>query len=214
LPDTHHQLEVSILTFRCAPIVFFILTACPGIRPAFAQILDDAVYNSWVEYQNGEVSIKFDETPVDLAVEAIRARTGFQIVIPAAAERKFLNLRLNKLPLEPAMRSLLSVIGFQNFAMVYDQEGRPNRAVVLGATREERAGSESASAAVGKPAETAAPDLTSEERDAILKQLERWSELNREERGRIEDRLKNLPPSENREQLVKEYGRQLLGIKK
>jgi hypothetical protein len=95
--------------------------------------------------------------------------------------------------------------------MVYDQEGRPNRAVILGAAAAERAGLETAAA---KSAEAPAQDLTAEERDKILKQLERWSDLNREERGRIEDRLKNLPPSENREQLVKEYGRQLLGIKK
>ena len=198
------------MKFRRELIAFFTLIACPGIPSAFAQILDDAVYNHWVEYRNGEVSIKFDETPVDLAVEAVRARTGFHIVMPAAADRKFLNLRLSKLPLEPAMRSLLSVIGFQNFAMVYDQEGRPNRAVVLGAAAAERASLEAAAA---KPAETGAQEITGEERDKILKQLERWSELNREERGRIEDRLKNLAPSENREQLVKEYGRQLLGIK-
>jgi hypothetical protein len=196
---------------RFKPILFFILIASPAIRPAFAQILDDAVYTQWVEYHNGEVSIKFDETPVELALEAIRARTGFHIVMPAAADRKFLNLRLNKLPLEPAMRSLLSVIGFKNFAMVYDQEGRPNRALILGAAPAERAGLETAAA---KSADAAAQELTAEEKDRILKQLERWSDLNREERGRIEDRLKNLPPSDNREQLVKEYGKQLLGIKK
>jgi hypothetical protein len=95
--------------------------------------------------------------------------------------------------------------------MVYDQEGRPNRALILGAAPAERAGLETAAA---KSAESASRDLTAEEREQILKQLERWSELNREERGRIEDRLKNLPPSENREVLVKEYGRQILGIKK
>lgn len=180
------------------------------MRPASAQFLDDAVYNQWVEYQNGEISIKFDETPVDLAVEAIRARTGFHIVMPAAADRKFLNLRLSKLPLEPAMRSLLSVIGYKNFALVYDQEGRPNRAVVLGAVAAERA----LEPAAARAAESAGQELTAEEKDKILKQLERWSDLNREERGRLEDRLKNLPPSDSREQLVKEYGRQLLGIKK
>jgi hypothetical protein len=198
------------LKFRCALVVFLALIALPAMRPARAQFLDDAVYNQWVEYHNGEISVKFDETPVDLALEAIRARTGFHIVMPAAADRKFLNLRLSKLPLEPAMRSLLSVIGYKNFALVYDQEGRPNRAVVLGAAAAERAVEP---AAAGAP-ESAAQELTAEEKDKILKQLERWSDLNREERGRIEDRLKNLPPSDNREQLVKEYGRQLLGIKK
>jgi hypothetical protein len=47
----------------------------------------------------------------------------------------------------------------------------------------------------------------------LQKDLARWGELKQEERGRIEDRLKTLPPSEEREQLVKEYGRKLLGIK-
>jgi hypothetical protein len=44
--------------------------------------------------------------------------------------------------------------------------------------------------------------------------LERWTELKQEERGRIEDRLKNLPASETRELLVAEYGRQVLGLTK
>jgi hypothetical protein len=53
-----------------------------------------------------------------------------------------------------------------------------------------------------------------EERDRLQKTLERWTELKQEERGHIEDRLKNLPDSEEREQLVKEYGRQILGLAK
>jgi hypothetical protein len=48
----------------------------------------------------------------------------------------------------------------------------------------------------------------------LHKDLARWSDLKQEERGRIEDRLKNLPPSEEREQLVKEYGQQVLGLSK
>jgi hypothetical protein len=62
-------------------------------------------------------------------------------------------------------------------------------------------------------AEAVVQPLKSEERDTLQKELERWGELKQEERGRIEDRLKTLPPSEEREQLVKEYGRKLLGIK-
>ena len=61
--------------------------------------------------------------------------------------------------------------------------------------------------------EPIARPLTTDEREKIHKALERWSDLKQEERGRIEDRLKTLPPSEEREQLVAEYGRQILGIK-
>jgi len=56
--------------------------------------------------------------------------------------------------------------------------------------------------------------LTKDERDRLQKDIERWSELKNEDRGRIEDRLKSLPESEERDQLVKEYGRQILEIKK
>jgi hypothetical protein len=62
-------------------------------------------------------------------------------------------------------------------------------------------------------AEPVIQPLNPEEREALQKELERWAELKQEERGRIEDRLKTLPPSEEREQLVKDYARKLLGIK-
>jgi hypothetical protein len=55
--------------------------------------------------------------------------------------------------------------------------------------------------------------LKGQEWAQLQKELERWGELKQEDRSRIEDRLKTLPPSEDREQLFKEYGRQLLGIK-
>jgi hypothetical protein len=48
----------------------------------------------------------------------------------------------------------------------------------------------------------------------MQKDLERWSELKQEERGRIEDRLKNLPESDERDQLIKLYGTQILAITK
>jgi DNA-directed RNA polymerase specialized sigma24 family protein len=107
--------------------------------------------------------------------------------------------------------SLLSNIGFRNFALIYDQHGRPNRAVVLGAQVDESA---PIVADASHAAEPVAQPLNPGERDTLQKELDRWTELKQEQRGRIEDRLKSLPPSEEREQLVKEYGRKLLGIKK
>ena len=73
-----------------------------------------------------------------------------------------------------------------------------------------------AAVVVADSSQTAEPvvqPLDPEERDTLQKGLERWGDLKQEERGRIEDRLKTLPPSEEREQLVKEYGRKLLGLK-
>ena len=56
--------------------------------------------------------------------------------------------------------------------------------------------------------------LSADERDKMQKYLERWSELKQEERGRIEDRLKNLPESDERDQLINVYGTQILAITK
>ena len=96
---------------------------------------------------------------------------------------------------------------------MYDDTGRPNRAVVLGAY----VGGDSDTAAHSTNnslgVEPVLQPLSAAEKETLQKDLERSRELKQEERGRIEDRLKLLPASDEREQFVKEYGRQLLGIK-
>ena len=172
------------------------------VAPISAQSDVDEFYRQWIDYRNGEISVAFDETPLQFALHAFYARTGFQIFVPTTIERKVVNLRIDRQPLEPAVRSLISNIGFRNFALMYDDNGRPRQAVLLGAQP--------------RPApivELAVAPLTLQERDRLKKDMERWSELKQEERGKIEDRLKSLPPSDDREILVKEYGRQLLETK-
>jgi hypothetical protein len=186
------------------------LLAFSGIEPVLAEVVEDANDQDWVDYQDGKISVAFDQTPLEVALYAIRARTGFQIILPSATESKSLNLRLSRLPLEPAVRSLISSIGFKNFALMYDERGRPNRAVVLGNQLNDRASLR----AETRSTESAAQPLTAEERAKLHNELERWGELKQQDRGRLEDRLKSLPPSEEREQLLKEYGRQILGIQK
>jgi hypothetical protein len=187
------------------------IVACAAIKSASAQLSEGASPYHWVEYRDEQISVTFDQIPVLVALQTIRQKTGFQFNVPSTADSKLLNLRLERSPLEPAVYSLLSTIGFRNFALIYDERGRPSRAVVLGGQ------SDGAARMPGNSTET--PDLLAqplkpEERDSLHKDLERWGELKQEERGRIEDRLKSLPDSDEREQLVKEYGRKLLGIKK
>ena len=93
---------------------------------------------------------------------------------------------------------------------MYDADGRPHRAVVLDAQPEALTSVEANS----DDAVPASEPLATGEREKLQRELERWRELKQEERGRIEDRLKSLPPSDEREQLVQEYGRQVLGVKK
>jgi len=179
------------------------------LSPALAQTGPDDFYRPWVDYRNGAVSLAFDQTPIPFAISAIHATTGFQIVVPPASATKVVNLKLSQQPLEPAVRSLISSIGYKNFAFMYDAKGQPHRAIVLSArpvVADERA-------AVAKPEPIVQP-LSADERDKMQKDLERWSELKQEERGRIEDRLKNLPESDERDQLIKLYGAQILAIAK
>jgi len=185
-----------------------------SVQPALAQAPQDSFYREWVEYQDGRISVAFEQTPVPLALSAIQARTGLQIIIPPAQESKLVNLRLSGLALEPAVRFLIASIGFKSFALMYDEKGRPERAVVLGVTPEiRREASATTSSVEPGGAKAAVEPLTAEERAQLQKELERWSELKKEDHSRIEARLKELPASEDREQLINEYGRQLLGIK-
>jgi len=103
------------------------------------------------------------------------------------------------------MRSLISTIGYDNFALLYDNVGRPSSAVVLSAQP-------IAAEAVKK--DTSNQPLTAQEQEKLQKELARWRELKEDERSRIEARLKDLPPTEEREKLVGEYGRQVLGLSK
>ncbi|HXV84273.1 MAG TPA: hypothetical protein VEG60_30860 [Candidatus Binatia bacterium] len=178
--------------------------------PGFPQGAEDPFYREWIEYQDGKISVAFDQTPIEVALNIIQAKTGLQIVIPPTKESRLLNLRLSKLPLEPAVRFLVASIGFKSFALMYNEKGHLERAVVLDARPESHGAAPDARVdAAAKPIEP----LTAQERAQLQKELERWDELKQEERHRIEERLKTLPPSDEREELIKEYARQLLGIK-
>jgi hypothetical protein len=180
----------------------------------FAQVVEDLLYRERVEYQDGKLSVDFDQTPLEIALNAIQVKAGVQIIVPQVAEHRLLNLQLSQQPLEPAVRFLIASIGFRSFALMYDEKGHPERAVVLGMQPQAPAVRATDSTVDSRRAEPAVEPLTAEERAQLQNELERWGELKQEDRSRIEHRLKGLSPSEDREQLLKEYARQLLGIKK
>lgn len=193
----------------CLRIILGLALLLWSSESALGQPTADEYYRQWVDYRDGEISVNFDRTPVVFALHAIHAKTGFQIVIPSPSQARELNLRLQRQPLEPAIRSLISTIGYRNFALLYDENGRPSRAVVLGSQP-----------IVARPIEepekneSSKPSLAGDEQEKLEKELSRWPDLKQEERSRIEDRLKKMPPSAEREQLVSEYGRQVLGLNK
>jgi hypothetical protein len=193
---------------RCTLSLFLLVLSHGPV--AAAQDGTGTSYEEWVEYRGGEVSLSFAETPINLALNVIRERTGVEFIIPTAPEERLLNLRVQRLALEPAVRSVISSLGFENFALIYDDHGQPSRVLVLhpqAPQPTEVALSEAAETDAGAPGAN-----LSAERHAIEKELKRWNELDGEKRAQLEDRLRRLPPSEERAQLVAEYGRQTLGL--
>jgi hypothetical protein len=178
-------------------ILFFFFT-----DPALAQSADDDLFRRWVDYRDGAISFAFTQVPVELAVNAIQARTGFKMVVPQEAYGKTLNLRLRALPLESAVRSLIFSIGFTSYAFTYDRSGRPIQAIIL----------QPPPAEIQNPAPEPQP-LTAAEKDELIAGLRSWNELTQDARTRIEVRLRSLQPSDDREDMLKEYGLRVLGVK-
>src|SRR5207245_2972230 len=129
------------------------------------------------------------QTPVEVVLYAIRARTGFQIILPSATESKPLNLRMVRVPLEPAVRFLITSIGLKNLALMYDEAGLPNRAVVLRARSDDRASLTASSNPASQAPKPETQSMSAEEREKLQKELEHWSAINQEDRGGLEERL-------------------------
>jgi hypothetical protein len=185
---------------------FLGLLVCFLSTPAAAQTFAD----QQVEYRDGKISLSFEQFPVEAALHAIQARTGLQIVLPYTSKNQLLSLQLNQSLLEPAVRLLIYSIGFRGFALMYDQKGEPYRAVAIDSRSEDNADD----SPILKISNTPVQALTAEERGLLQKQIELWDDLKSDARARVEERLKSLPKSPERDDLVREYGRQILGIKK
>ena len=80
--------------------VFLAPLALSSLAPALAQSDADEFYRQWIDYRDGQISVAFDKTPVQFALHAFEARTGFQIVVPSTTEPQVVSLRLDRQPLE------------------------------------------------------------------------------------------------------------------
>lgn len=66
--------------------VFLAPFAMAASAPVFAQTEAEDYYQQWIDYRNGEISVAFERTPLQFALHAFHARTGFQIVVPSTTE--------------------------------------------------------------------------------------------------------------------------------
>lgn len=90
-----------------------------------------AMSNVWVKYRNGKLSMAFDQTPIEVALEAVRAKTGIRVNLPEDTRGKLLSVRVHPLPLEEAMCRLLWALGLDSFALLYDKNGQAQYLIVL-----------------------------------------------------------------------------------
>ena len=91
------------MTKYLASACLSLLIGLSAAQSVMAQAADDLFYQDWVDYHDGEISVAFEQTPVMVAVHAIRLRTGVQIILPSSARSKLLSLRLSRTQLSPGV---------------------------------------------------------------------------------------------------------------
>lgn len=179
---------------------------------SFPVMADDDLYpyRQYVKYDSDGVSFAFSDLRASDAAQLVRATTGVAITLPTSTQSKTINLRLKKAKVDQAVRSLLKALELNNSFLVYDRDGRLTDVVALEKTVSHPV-SEARSTEEDKP-KNDLRKLTSEERDSLLRDFGRWTDLSAEERDAIHARLRMIPPSKERDQIVKEYLRQVLGL--
>jgi hypothetical protein len=196
---------------QAAELVLIVLSSfiCASSLPALAEDDLDA-YQQFVKYDNDSVSVAFSGLRASDAAQWVRATTGVAITLPTSTQSKTVNLRLEKTKVDQAVRFFLKALELNNTFLVYNRDGRLTDVVALEKTASQPA-SEARSTEEDKP-KTDSLRLTSKERDALLRDFGRWTELTAEERDSVHARLRTIQPSEDRDQMVKEYLRQVLGL--
>jgi hypothetical protein len=162
----------------------------------------------FVKYEKDNVSIAFTNLRASEAASLMRSTTGIAISLPASIERKTINLTLHGEKLDQAVRYLLKSLELNNSFLIYDGAGRLTRVVAL-----EKAAIRSISQeSEDDKKKTSYRELNVNEVESILRDFGRWSELTAEEQKTIHARLKTIPPSRVRDQIVQEYVRQVLEV--
>lgn len=198
-------------TSRAMILVPMMLLALLGIAPSAALADDDYYpYQQFVKYDNDSVSVAFSNMRAAEAAYLIRSTIGVTITLPSSTRSKTVNLRLEGAKVDQAVRSLLTALELNNSFLVYDRDGRLTGVIAL-ETAVSQPISESQPSEEDKK-KTTHQELTSTERDSLLLDFGRWSELTAEERDSIHARIKAIPPSEDRDPLIREYIRQVLGV--
>jgi hypothetical protein len=163
----------------------------------------------FLKYDREVVSVAFNNLRAADAAQWMRSTTGVAITLPTSAQTKRVNLRLESARVDFAVHSLLTALQLNNSFLVYGPDGHLTGAIALEKTVS-RASLEGTFGEENK--KQTSSEMTASEREALLRDFARWSEVSPEEQKAIQSRLKAIPASKERDQIVKEYVRLVLGI--
>lgn len=194
------RLSLARVLLTASVLVYLFPAPLPAAEDNFPE-------EQFVKYDQDGVSVAFNNLRAADAAQWMRSTTGVAITLPTSAQTKMINLKLRGAQVDYAVHSLLTALHLNNAFSVYDPEGRLTGVIALDK-------SVSRPAAENKSLEEekkTAKDLSSLERESLVKDFVRWSELPAEEQKAIQQRIKEIPPSKDREELIKDYLRFVLG---
>jgi hypothetical protein len=170
---------------------------------------DSSFFQQYVKYDKNSVSLSFSNLRATDATYLILSTTGVSITLPNSSQKKTVTLKLDGAKLDEAVNSLLGALEINNSFSLYDHDGRLTQVIAL-----EKAAHPHVTQADSQKetSKTNFRDLTAAEQNSILRDFARWKELTDEEQRSIHERLKTIPPSRTRDQIIREYIRQVLQL--
>jgi hypothetical protein len=203
-PRIHRRYHLSRIKVLLAALFLVYLFPAPGLP-------SDDIFpeQQFLKYDQDGVSVAFNNLRAADAAQWMRSTTGVAIRLPTSAQTKPVNLRLEGARVDYAVHSLLAALQLNNAFLVYDPDGHLTGVIALEKTVS-RPSTEIAPAEENK--QKTSSELTTQERESLLKEFARWAEISAEEQKSIQTRLKEMPPSKERDQLIKDYLRLTLGI--
>ncbi len=199
------------LTFRATVCATVILGLFVWWWPLPAISNDDLfLSHEFVTYKNESISLAFNNVRAGDAAFLMLSKTGVAITLPTSTHNKTVNLTLQNAKMDEAVHTLLASLELKNSFFVYDLAGRLTTVVAL---------EKNISLT---PPETLSPkeeenvvkfeELSAPEKEALVRDFRLWSKLSAEDRESIHARLRTIPPSRDRDQLIDEYVRLVLGV--
>jgi hypothetical protein len=191
--------------------VLFAASFLVYLLPAPALTAEDIFpEQQFLKYDRDGVSVAFNNLRAADAAQWMRSTTGVAITLPTSAQTKPVNLRLEGARIDYAVHSLLTALQLSNSFLVYDPDGHLTGVIALEKTISRPAAETTPSEEDKK--KKISKELTEQDREALLRDFDRWSEISTEEQKSIQTRLKEMPASKERDQVVKDYLRLVLGI--